>query len=72
VATPVFAEIVKYNHKIYYSQEIQMNPTSWLTTIAIVGFVAVSAPIILPTISSTPLQASAGSVLDMWKKTREN
>jgi hypothetical protein len=59
VTIPIFAEIVKRNHKIHYSQEIQMKPTSWLTTIAIAGFLAVSAPIVLPTINSTSLQAFA-------------
>ena len=36
-----------------------MKPTAWLTTIAIAGFLAVSIPIVLPTINSTSLQASA-------------
>lgn len=40
-----------------------MKPTSWLTTIAIAGVLAVSAPIILPTINSTPLQASAQDMM---------
>jgi len=40
-----------------------MKPTSWLTTIAIAGVLAISAPIILPTINSTSLQASAQDMM---------
>ncbi len=36
-----------------------MKSTSWLTTIAIAGWLAVSSPVILPAINRTSLQASA-------------
>lgn len=40
-----------------------MKPTSWLTTIAIAGTLAVSAPMILPAINGTDLQASAQEMM---------
>ncbi len=44
-----------------------MKSTSWLTSIAIAGFLAVASPVILPTINGTPLQASAQEMMDQDK-----
>lgn len=44
-----------------------MKPTSWLTTIAIAGFLAASSPVILSTINSTSLQASAQEMMGQGK-----
>ncbi len=47
-----------------------MKSTSWLTTIAIAGFLAVSAPIILPSINHTSLQASAQDAMGQSEITK--
>jgi hypothetical protein len=67
VAIPVLVGKIRHNHKVHYFQEIQMKPTSWLTTIAIAGFLAVSSPGILSTINGTSLQASAQEMMGQGK-----
>jgi hypothetical protein len=47
-----------------------MRPISWLTTVAIAGFLAVSSPIVLPVLNNAPLQASAQEMANQSKIAR--